>query len=309
MKPILLFLGLTLSGWVYAQSPPGHETIVNIPLMERAGPHREYADALLALALESSEDRYGGYEIRQETGETVIRRQLLGIVRGDSLSVAVSMPSSDWLDNARLVPFPILKGLASYRLFLAHGRNLEVLNHIEDVATLKTFEVGQGEGWSTGKILEDHGFKVVYGGPYKTLFPMLYADRYQLLMRGVYEIAPELELYQPRMPELEIVDGFAIYTYLPMYFFVSRDQPQLAERLEYGLKKAHASGQLDALFMHYFSDTLTLLNLGQRRIFCLPNTNIDSSFYENDKPYLLEAINTVEAESCPSAPVLSEGSL
>lgn len=308
MKSILLFLSLTIGGWGYAQGVPEQDVVVNIPLMERAGLHREYADALLELALKSSEDLYGGYEIRQERGETVIRRQLLGIVRGDSLSVAVSMPSPDWLDNALLVPFPILKGLASYRLFLAHGSNLEVLNHIDDVEVLKTFEIGQGEGWSTGKILEDNGFKVVYGGPYKTLFPMLYANRFQLLMRGVYEIAPELDVYKPEMPELDIVDGIAIYTYLPMYFFVSRDQPQLAERLEYGLKKAHESGQLDELFMHYFSDTLNLLNLDERTIFCVPNTNIDSSFYENDKPYLLDAINTVEAESCPAAPPGEEGS-
>src|SRR5690606_37003099 len=153
---------------------------------------------------------------------------------------------------------------------------------IDDLETLKTFEIGQGAGWSTAKILEDNGFKVVIGGTYKTLFPMLYANRFQLLMRGVYEIFPELDHYKPDMPELAIVDGIAIYTYLPMYFFVSKEQPDLGDRLEYGLKKAHESGQIDTLFAQYFGATLGYLNLDQRTVFCVANTNIDGSFYEND---------------------------
>lgn len=270
--------------------------IVKTPYMERAGLHREYANDLLILALELSEERYGPYELIQQGSQTVIRRQLLELQRGNNLNIAISMPMPEWLDNAHMIPFPIMKGLASYRLFFSHSENLERFNAIASIEELKGFKVGQGPGWSTARILEDNDFKVVYGGPYRTLFLMLHGDRFDLLMRGVYEIKPELDAFRPTMPELAIVDGIAIYTYLPMYFFVSREQPVLAERLSYGLQKAHDNGQWDSLFHRYFSDTLSLLNLEQRRVFYLDNINIDNSYYDRDRPYLLDSIVTMESE-------------
>lgn len=265
-------------------------TVVKIPHMEVAGLHRQYANALLELTLTLSEPRYGPYEVVQQTEETVIRRQLLELEGGRNLSVAISMPMPEWLEKTDRVPFPIMKGLASYRLFFARQKNLAEFNAIDDVEALKKLRIGQGPGWSTGRILEDGGFRVVYGGPYPTLLPMLNADRFDLLMRSVYEIEGELKRYQPDMPDLAVVDGIGLYTYLPMYFFVSKTQPTLAERIEYGLVLAYESGQLDALFNRYFSESLTMLNLEERRVFYLPNTNIDPTFYESDKLYLLKSV-------------------
>lgn len=296
MKIQLLLICLVNSFFAHAEDAAKATTIVKIPYMERAGMHRDYADALLKLALDLSEDKFGSYEIIQHPQQTVIRRHLLELEKGGDLSVATSMPTPEWLNKARIVQFPIMKGMASYRMFFAHKKNLAMFNEIDNLDALKAFKVGQGPGWSTGKILEDNGFKVVYGGPYETLLPMLSADRFQLLMRGVYEIVPELGKYESTKSELGIVESFAVYTYLPMYFFVSKNQPLLAERLEYGLKRVHATGQLDTLFNHFFSETLDLLNVDQRKIFYLPNTNIDSSFYEQDKPYLLDSINKLETE-------------
>lgn len=285
-----LLLALVLP--VQAQETPRPVTVVKIPYMEVAGLHREYANALLELTLTLSEPRYGPYELVQQTSGTVIKRQLLELEAGQNLSVAVSMPTPEWLEKAEVVPIPILKGLASYRVFFAREKNLTEFNAIDSVQRLKTLRIGQGPGWSTGKILKDNGFQVVYGGPYPTLLPMLNADRFDLLMRSAYEVEAELKRYQPDMPDLAVVEGFAVYTYLPMYYFVSRTQPELAERIEYGLALAHKSGQLDELFDTYFSGTLEMLNLDNRKIFYLPNTNIDPSIYERDKPYLLKSVQS-----------------
>ena len=269
---------------------------MTIPYMARFGPHREYADKLLGLALEYSEEKYGAFELIQQHEPTVIRRQLLELEKGENLSVAVSMPMRDWLEKAQIVPFPLLKGLASYRMFFAVGKNSASFNRIDKLENLKALKIGQGQGWSTGKILEDNGFQVVYGGPYDTLFPMLFADRFQLLMRGAYEIGPELTRYRADMPDLSVVEGIAIYTYLPMYFFVTKAQPLLAERVQYGLEKAYASGKLDALFQQYFGETLIWIKSNKHRFFYVRNTNIDSSFYMHDKAYLLNEIVHLEEE-------------
>jgi hypothetical protein len=281
-------------GSLNAADPPTQSMTVTIPLMEREASHRAYADAILKLALELSKEKYGPYQIVQQQQETVIRRQLLEVESGKNLSLAVSMPTQEWLEKTRVVPFPIMKGLASYRLFLAHSGNRQLFRKVQSLNELRELMIGQGQGWSTGKIMEDNGFNVVYGGPYATLLPMLKANRFQLLMRSVYEVEPELQAYQTTMPELMIVQEFGLYTYLPMYFFVSKKQPLLAERLEYGLKKAHANGQLDKMFESWFADALKLLRDKRRKIFLLPNTNIDQTFFEQDKPYLLKEIIELE---------------
>nr|WP_224745930.1 transporter substrate-binding domain-containing protein [Neiella litorisoli] len=190
-----------------------------------------------------------------------------------------------------MVPFPLLKGLASYRLFITTKSNQQRLADIDTAADLKQVLIGQGEGWSTANILQSHGYKVVYGSDYAGLFKMLEAQRFQLLMRGVYEAEREIAVYRSQIPDLEIYDRFAVYTYLPMYFWVSKQQPELADRLHYGLMKAHDNGELDLLFQRYFSGAIALLGIADLNIIELENTNIDPSFYRRDRPFLLSDIH------------------
>lgn len=299
MKFILLFVCLSICFSCHAVTSSLVEgkgcLVVTIPYMQRVGAHRIYADKLLRLALELSKKKYGEYCIVQQQQSTVIRRQLLELADG-RLSVAVSMPMPEWLAEAKVVQFPIMKGLASYRMFLANSKNKEMLSGVETLDEIRSLKIGQGLGWSTGTILEANGFKVVYGATYQTLFPMLNSDRFQLLMRGVYEVEPEVMSLESKLSNIFLVDNFALYTYLPMYFFVSPTQPELAERLEYGLKKSYETGQFDALFYLYFKDSVALLNLKKRKVFYLSNTNIDESYYEHDKRYLLDAIVELESE-------------
>lgn len=294
MKILLTFIIVFSSLPIFAEDADISAMTVTIPYMEVEASHRLYADAVLAKALKLSEPKYGPYHIVQQQQQTVIRRQLLELEKGNSISVAISMPTSEWLEKALPVRFPIMKGISSYRLFLAHKNNQPMLAKVKSLNDLKKLNIGQGPGWSTGKILEDNGFSVVYGGPYPTLIPMLHANRFQLLMRGIFEVEPELKAYKPTTPELFIVENFGIYTYLPMYFFVAKNQPLLAERIEYGLKKAHSNGQLDALFKSYFGSELKLLKNKNLNIFYIPNTNIDNSFFQQDKPYLLDSIIRLE---------------
>lgn len=285
---VLVFALWPLAHTVAAAATP--VTKVLIPYMEVASPHRVYADELLALALELSTDKYGPYIVEQQAQETVIRRQLAELEKGTNISVAMSMPTPEWLEKAIPVRFPLMRGLSSYRLFLGNKINQQSFKNIKSLDDLKSLSIGQGPGWSTGKILEDNGFNVVYGGPYSTLIPMLEANRFQLLMRGIFEVNSEYKTYKEKMPQLMIVENIAIYTYLPMYYFVAKNQPELAQRIEYGLKKAFENGQLDKLFRNHFKDDLKFLERKKLKIFYIPNTNIDQSFFQYDKPYLLKSI-------------------
>lgn len=272
-----------------ALAAPPAPLVVTLPYMEREAPHRAYADQLLALALHLSSDRYGPYQLVQQREDTVIRRQLAELQQGH-LSVAVAMPTQEWLDGALPVRVPIMRGLASFRFFLGRDSERPAYAAVRNAHDLRELSIGQGPGWSTATLLQQGGFKVVYGGAHATLIPMLRAGRFQLLMRSIYEVGPELQAQSASQPGLFVVDDFAVFTYMPMYFFVAKHQPQLAQRLAYGLKKAYANGQLDRLFQRFFGDSLKLLASRRLRLIHLPNTNIDSSFFDQDRPYLLPAV-------------------
>lgn len=291
----LLSLLLVASAPSRAAPPPSEPVqVATIPYMERESPHRIYADRLLALALALSSDRYGPYRLEQQRRESVIRRQLLELEPGGPLSVAVAMPTPEWLAQALPVRVPIMKGLSSFRFFLGTQANKPLYDRVRRLDDLKRLDIGQGPGWSTARLLEDNGFRITYGGAYPTLIPMLHTGRFQLLMRGVFEVGPEWQAHRTTHPGLLIVQDFAVFTYMPMYFFVARDQPRLAERIEYGLRQAHASGQMDRLFNQYFADSLPLLANKQLRLFHLHNTNIDQGFFERDRPFLLDAVVATE---------------
>ena len=294
MQIILLLIFIFSSLQTVALETDEPTQVVTIPYMERPAVHRDFADVLLQLALQISEDKYGPYKIVQQKQQTVMLRQLQELEKGEHLTVAISMPMAESLERAQNIQFPVLKGLSSYRMFLVHRHHLARINNIDTLTALKTLKVGQGPGWSTAAILENNGFEVVYSGRYSTLVPMLKADRFQLLMRAVYEIGPEFIVFKTDFPELEMADEIAVFTYLPMYYFVSKTQPLLIERLDYGLKKAYSSGQYDVLYKQYFGDALKLMFAKQRKIFYLENTNIDRSFFDMDKPYLMDSIIKME---------------
>jgi len=256
--------------------------------------HREYANALLDLALAQTVQEYGPYSIREQRGNSVILRHLQEISSSSKLSVAISMPTEEWLEKATIVPFPIMKGLPSYRYFMALDSTAKKIETYGGFRGIKQFSFGQGRGWSTAKILEDNGFDVVYAGGYDTLFQMLKAKRYDLLMRGIYEIVPEYAQFKTHCPELVILEKAAIYTYLPMYFFVNKSLPDLAQRIELGLHKAHQAGVIDTLFYSYFTDPLKRIEISKNDVLYVENTNIDRSFFERDKPYLLPSIIELE---------------
>ncbi|MCU4674145.1 hypothetical protein N7931_00725 [Catenovulum sp. 2E275] len=269
--------------------------VVIIPYMDVPATHRLFGRELLALALKLSEDKFGPYQLRIQTKESVIKRQLYELQTGH-LSVATSMPTQDWLTQAQIIQIPIMRGLASYRLFFAYQEELELLSNIQRDDQLKQVLIGQGNGWSTSELLLNNGYQVVFSTKLDSLFKMLKAKRFNLLMRSVYEVEAEYAFYKPMMPELEVVKNFAVFTYLPMYFFVAKNSP-LQSRLTYGLNRAYQTGEADKLFKKYYAKTLEYLSWPDIKIIYLTNSNISCDLYQQDKAYLLEQIKQMADNS------------
>lgn len=265
------------------------DTIKLYPEIDKKDHGRQhYFYSLLEKALTASQDRYGEFEI-QYTDVTMSReRQFLEICTDDGrLNVTLSPPHKVTQHNALRIPFPTLKGLASFRFFYVHEKNQHLLKEVKNLEDLKQFKQGQGRHWSSRAVFEHHNIPVIVGETHRNLISMLMADRFDLLMRGGNEIGLELPRLQQAGHPLHLDEHVLLYMYLPHYFYVSPSEPRLAERIEYGLNKLKDSGEFEKHFRAYYGDTLATYSIKNRVILHIKNTNFREDYYKQDQENLL----------------------
>ncbi len=143
--------------------------------------------------------------------------------------------------------FNLLKGTNELRFLLVRAAELPRLRGLQGLDELRGLRAGAGTYWSDTLILRADGFTVDTAPKFESLFRMLKAGRFDFIPRTREEIDAELAFHVnegfAELPEL------ALQYSQPIYMFVSRERPRLAERLRRGLALAAADGSFDALFM------------------------------------------------------------
>lgn len=246
----------------------------------------DYSYDMLEAALKITEEEYGPYQVKLADIPMVRDRQFAELLRGDKLNVTISPPKPGW-EQATRIPYPLQRGIASYRLLLVNKKDQNMFANVSSVNEIKSYRYGADTHWSTTLILKHHGFNVVIGPNYNTLFKMLSLGRFDVFPRGANEIFDEMEFNSPIYPNLTIEPNIALFMYLPTYFYVSPQHPRLAERIHKGIFLAHESGALDVVYNRHFANNLRLAQLHKRKIFIVENNNLLDGMYEHDKPYLL----------------------
>ncbi len=145
------------------------------------------------------------------------------------------------------VRFNLLKGINELRFLLVRAADLSPLRSVRTLEALRRFRAGAGTYWSDAQILRANGFIVETATKSELLFRMLKAGRFDFIPRTREEI--DAELLQFTDQGFAELPGVALQYKQPLYFFVARDKPQLAERLMRGLSLAAADGSFDTLFM------------------------------------------------------------
>jgi ABC-type amino acid transport substrate-binding protein len=172
--------------------------------------------------------------------------------------------------EAKMIPIriPIYQGLLGLRLLLVKPELHAFIQEIEDVEGLRKFVGGHGTHWGDLPVYEANGLQVVTSTQYENLFKMLKHGRFDYFHRGVNEIWAELARYPN---DFVIADNIMLYYPQPVYFFVSKHRPELARKLERGMKMALSDGSYKALFQSYYEETLQRANLTSRRLILLNN--------------------------------------
>lgn len=261
LLPWLLILSLSVAPYLamaselrYPRAPLGDEFRPRYPL------------ALLQLAL----DKAGSpLRIKPSRHHMEQERALLNLEQGTAVDVVWTMTSMEREQRLLPVRIPLDKGLYGWRIALLRKDRRELLRNVRSLAELQALRAGQGHDWPDTDILRSHGLPVEVSASYDSLFLMLRAERFDYFPRAVLEA--HAELAHVSTGDLALDQHLALHYPTALYFFFSRQHPELAETVRAGLELALADGSFEQLFQQYHRADLALARLGQRRVIELDN--------------------------------------
>ena len=225
-----------------------------------------YKNELIQLVLEQTKDEFGEYTIEFVSSHMVRGRAMQELMKGAIINVFISPSDAILEKNTICIRIPIRKGILGYRLLLIHKQDEARFKAVDTADDLKLLVAGLQSEWRTTKIMADEGYNVLRVHNYESLFKMLNARRFDYIPRGVHEIYDELEARSKDIDNLMVEPHIVLLMPLPTYTYVSPKEQRLAKRIEIGLKKIIANGELDKLFNRYYADDITRANLSRRKV-------------------------------------------
>lgn len=271
IKPLCFLLCLSsfcaASGWAQTVRYPSAGDIYTVQ-------HR-YPLALLKLALSYSGE---AYQLEPSSYFMSQGRALKQLQQSKDLEVLWTMTSKQREAQVLPIRIPIYKGLIGWRIFLQGPKVPARFERSMDA--LKQLRIVQGHDWPDTPILRANGFNVAAVPNYESMFEMLSLGRVDLFPRAVIEIWDELD--QHASANIQLEPALLISYPAATYFFVSFDNPALAQVIETGLLKAIEDERFDALFEEFFGDMIARAQMEQRTHYRLNNPLIPEATPLND---------------------------
>jgi hypothetical protein len=255
------------------------------PNFNRPDYRDHYTLQVLKAALDASSARYGAYELDTSPLGMERDRLMLEMIKGEMVNLSAQITSAEWENKLIPIRIPVDKGLSGYRISLIDSRDQAQFSAVTTLAQLKRLTMGAGRQWSSTAVFLDAGFKVAQGNSTAGLHSMLAAHRFQHFPRGIEEAVFEQASYVAGFPSLVVERDLAVYFPLPRYFFVTPDQPQLAQRLEYGMHLLIDSGRFDRIFHDFYDGLIEQTGLRKRRVFKLRNALLSPQTPLSNKAY------------------------
>lgn len=233
--------------------------------------HRnDYPLALLNIALAKTGV---SYQLIPSSRVMVQGKALRQLKENRDVNLVWSMTDSQREKDLLAIRIPITKGLIGWRVFIIHQDNLAVFSRINSRQQLLAKVPVQGEEWPDTKVLQTNGFNVSTIPDYTDAFPLLMSRKADFFPRSVIEVMQELDVLGDGA-ELVLEPSLAIHYPTALYFFVNKQDRNLAHLIQTGLERAIADGDFDAVFNRYFAEVLAKLNIQQRAVMSLNNPSL-----------------------------------
>lgn len=233
--------------------------------------------ALVKAALEITRPEFGDYVINPYGLAPNAKRQAMLLTEGKLLNLQWASPGTP-ISQAEVIqiPFDFLQGTLGYRVCLINSHARVNLANINNPEGLREIRVGQGYDWVDAEMYRHNQVPVDLYPGLINLVRALGLNRIDCLALGVNEVQFKYEDLKAEYPFLKIDPSLILYYHFPVYFYVSKKHPLLAERMTLGLQKLQESGAYDVLFNEFYARYLKPLHLHDRKIICLVNPYLRS---------------------------------
>jgi ABC-type amino acid transport substrate-binding protein len=232
----------------------------------------QYYQVLLHQALKATEGDYGVVDIQpyQPDGLEITEARGMALLQQKRIQITFVPTSRKREESFRAVPIPLDQGLLGLRLLLIKAASQPRFDRLQNETELREKMLGGfNTNWSDYEVYGNNGLKVLPATKYETLFKMLESGRFDYFSRGLIEVWSELENFKGQYPDLQVENRFAFYYNIPVYFFVHKDNEQLAQRIEVGLQRIQASGAFSKLFQAHYGEHIARAKLDKRQIIIL----------------------------------------
>ena len=232
-------------------------TEVNIPNFQPGtGEFYFYIKTLLSLALAQTDDQFEPVILVPDSEVASQEEQFRRLTLGTT-DVNWSITSIKREQQHIAVRVPLTAGLFGYRVILIRASD-ERFDDPLGVAELKALTAVQGAGWPDNNVLNYNGFNIITD-TYRGAFNSLSNGRADYFPRAANEVFTELSSRATN--DLIIAKHVTLHYDNPMFFFVTKSKPELAQRLEKGLAILAANGDLSRLLtsQHFYIRARNLL--------------------------------------------------
>lgn len=261
-----------------AQAAAGETTLSYFPV----GPIYEYRWKLLELALAHAPNPNQAATRLLPYAEDVTQNRGMQLLQSGGIDVVALGTNAE--REARMLPvrIDILRGIVGFRLLVIRASDQARIAQLDEQSLRQQLTFGLNSQWADLPILRGNGFTVVTSSSYENLFGMLAAGRFDAFTRGLNEAQRELDERKQQYPQLAVEQTKALFFPYPVYFWVSKNNPALAQRIERGLHAALADGSFRKLFESYHAAEIAMLAKDKRQVIRLPNPVLPAGTAEPD---------------------------
>ncbi len=190
---------------------------------------------------------------------------------GENVDVMALTVSEARLQELQAIQIPLLYGLTGLRILLTTAESQSTLSSVNSLESLRKLNGVFVYGWADSDVFKANHLNVYLAVDRDQATAVLANQRAHYFPRAASEIYDNFNLYQTEFTNLAIEPEVALYYPMPLYYFVARQNAELAKDIQTGLQTLIQSGEMRALFEQSYGAVLQQLAISHRTIIELDN--------------------------------------
>jgi hypothetical protein len=197
-------------------------------------------------------------------------RALKELNNSDIIDLTWSVTTTERERSLTPVRIPLYQGFIGWRVFIINKINQEKFNKVNTLKDLSELLAVQRFDWPDYQIFIDNGLSVDGSLAFSQMYKAIENDLADYFPRAVLEATRELASLNSK--QLVIEQTLLLKYPSSYYFFVAKNNHELADIIKKGFEKSLADGSYQLLFQQYFGSALEALNIKERKVFHLRNS-------------------------------------